>query len=390
MYAAAVPAALGFYFMWHAPTLQPAAMLAFVIGMLIFTNISFSLFEIPSLALAPELAPDYDQRSKLLGWRWLFLIGSGAAMNFTLNAVFLRQDAANPAGVLNRHRWEDFGLLAAVLIFTVILISTTATLRQVRRLHTPPARKISLAESLAELKVALTHRPLTSIMLGGLFMGFGAGTAAGLAAYFNLHFWGLIPQQISLIALAALPGSVIALWSGPFLGGVFGKKRAIIGLYVAWLATAVGPISLRLLGVMPANGSPLLLPILIGNYTLAIAFALSCHINIGSCVADSIDDIAVKTGRRSEGLMFAGYSVLDKCANGGGAFVAGAILSFISFPTHALPGTVPQEVLRHMAYVQLPIVVLFNLTSMAFLARYSLTRADHERNALILAERRTG
>ena len=88
------------------------------------------------------------------------------------------------------------------------------------------------------------------------------------------------------------------------------------------------------------------------------------------------------------GLMFAAYSVLDKCANGGGAFVAGAILSFISFPPHATPGSVPQDVLQHMAYVQLPIVILFNLTSMVFLARYSLTRADHERNAAILAARR--
>ena len=80
--------------------------------------------------------------------------------------------------------------------------------------------------------------------------------------------------------------------------------------------------------------------------------------------------------------------MLDKCAAGGGAFVAGAILSFVAFPTQAVPGTVAPEVLRDMALSKLPIVVVFNLFSIYCLSRYPLTRADHERNAAILAERR--
>jgi Na+/melibiose symporter-like transporter len=225
-------------------------------------------------------------------------------------------------------------------------------------------------------------------MLGGLFMGFGAGTTAGLAAYFNLHFWGLKPQWVAFMAAAGAPASFLALWAGPWLGGRFGKKEAIIGLYFAWLLTATLPILLRFANLMPPNGSPVLLWTLVGNFTLSLTLALSCHINLGSCVADSIDDIAVKTGRRSEGLMFAAYSVLDKCANGGGAFVAGAILSAVAFPTHALPGTVSPAILNEMAMIKLPIIVVFNLGSIYFLSRYSLTRADHERNAAVLAERR--
>src|SRR5260221_985603 len=74
-YAAGVRAALGSYLMWHAPHgLPPTALLAFMIAMLIFVNIAFSLYEIPSVALAPELAPDYQQRSSLLAYRWVFLI----------------------------------------------------------------------------------------------------------------------------------------------------------------------------------------------------------------------------------------------------------------------------------------------------------------------------
>jgi GPH family glycoside/pentoside/hexuronide:cation symporter len=86
--------------------------------------------------------------------------------------------------------------------------------------------------------------------------------------------------------------------------------------------------------------------------------------------------------------MFGAYSVLDKVANGGGAFVAGTIVSLVAFPAQAVPGTVAPDVLQNMALSQLVIVVLFNLASIAFFSRYMLTREDHERNAAILAARK--
>jgi Na+/melibiose symporter-like transporter len=226
------------------------------------------------------------------------------------------------------------------------------------------------------------------LMFGGLMMGFGAGTTAGLITYFNLHFWGLLPQQIAYLVAIAPIASLMALWLGSRLADRFGKKRAIIGLYVLWLLTAIGPISLRLLGVMPANGSALLLPILMANITMSFTLAVSCHIILGSAIADTVDDIAVKANVRSEGLMFSTYQVLAKVANGGGAFVAGAALSLVAFPTRAVPGTVATAILDELALVQMAIVVVFNVASIAFFTQYNLTREDHERNVAILAEQR--
>ncbi len=389
MYLAAVPAALGFYLMWHAPSgLEPEWLLAFMIVMLIFVNISISLYEIPSLALAPELAPDYNQRSKLIAFRWFFLMFGTAAMNFVLNSVYLRQDESNPLGALNQARYEDYGLTSAVIICLAIFLSTAATHGFIKRLHTPPVKAFSVRYEWAQIKAALTHKPLLMIMFGGLMMGFGAGTGQGLLYYLYLHLWGLKPQDIAWFMAAYLIGSTVALWSGPFLSGRFGKKRAIIGLYLLWLITATGPLSLKLLGLMPDASTGILLPILITNITFGIAFAVSCHIILGSSIADSIDDIAVKTGVRSEGLMFATYSVLDKIANGGGTFVAGIVITMVAFPVQAIPGTVDPQILINMAITLLVIVVFFNICSIAFLSQYSLTREDHERNAAVLAERK--
>lgn len=389
MYASALPAALGFFFMWHAPSgLSPGMLLAFMIAMLVLVNISISLYEVPSLALAPELAPDYTLRTRLIAFRWFFLMIGGAATNIVLYQVFLRQDDSNPLGVLNRARYEDFGLACALVILVAILVSTAATHSRIKHLHTPPRRRRTLRSELSQIRTALTHKPLLMLMFGGLMMGFGAGTTAGLVSYFNLHFWALLPQQIAYLVAMAPVASIVALGLGPRVADRFGKKRAIIGLYVLWLLTATGPITLRLLGVMPANGSALLLPILMANLALGLTLAISCHIILGSAIADTVDDIAVKTAVRSEGLMFSTYQVLDKVANGGGAFVAGAVLSLVAFPTGAVPGTVAPRILDDLALIQVTIVVLFNLASIACFTRYHLTREDHERNAAILAERR--
>ncbi len=153
MYASALPAAFGFFFMWHAPGgLSPGMLLAFTIAMLVLVNISISLYEVPSLALAPELAPDYTLRTRLIAFRWFFLMIGGAATSFVLYQVFLRQDAANPLGVLNRARYEEFGLVCAVVILVAILTSTAATHSRIKYLHTPPRTRITCALSFRNSK----------------------------------------------------------------------------------------------------------------------------------------------------------------------------------------------------------------------------------------------
>ncbi|HZZ36328.1 MAG TPA: MFS transporter, partial [Caulobacteraceae bacterium] len=118
MYASAIPSSLGVLAMWYAPkALGPAGMLAFMVGMLLFVRLAVSCYDIPARALAPELAPDYHDRTALIAWRFLFGIAGGAAMNAILYSVFLREDASNPLGLLNQQRYVAFGAFAAAMMF---------------------------------------------------------------------------------------------------------------------------------------------------------------------------------------------------------------------------------------------------------------------------------
>lgn len=388
MYASAIPSALGVYLLWHAPlSLQPAGVLAFMIVALLFVRVAGSLFDIPAAALAPELAPNYDDRTKLFAWRFMFLVLGGAFINAVLYQVFLRQDASNPLGVLNRERYGDFGAFAAVVILIAIVVSTTATHGRIRYLHVPTARRMSLRLTMSELRGTFSSRPLLILMVTNLMIATSAGVTAGLSTYMYLHLWGMTPQRMSYVLALGPFAAFISLWLAPVLAKRFGKKPVMLGFYFGWLVSAVVPFSAWLLGLLPVKGSDALLVFLVADNFVGLGLAVGVHIVLNSMLSDASEDVAVRTGLRSEGVMFAASGLLAKWGAGFGAFVAGLLLTLVHFPQKATPGTVNMEIMRNLVLVNLPTITVFNLAAIACVSFYSIDRIRHERNLATLRDR---
>jgi GPH family glycoside/pentoside/hexuronide:cation symporter len=387
MYASALPSALGVLAMWHAPdSLGQAGLLAFMVGMLLFVRLATSCYDIPSRALAPELAPDYHHRTALIAWRFVFGIAGGAVINAILYQVFLRQDAANPLGVLNRQRYADFGLFAAILMFVAVIVSTAATHHRIRYLHVPPAERQTLRQALAELKVAVQQPGLMTLMFATMLNGFGGGLWFGLFVYLFLNFWGLKPQEMSFVVLASPVGSLIALWLVPRISAITGKRPFMMACYLGWLVMFSTPFVARYAGLMPTGGVRLWAT-LAAIAVVEMVFAYGVHIVLNSMLADAADDVAVKSGRRSEGVLFAAYGVLDKWGIGVGALGAGVVLAVIGFPTKAVPGTVSPQIVNNLALACVPAVAACNMVAMYLMSRFRLDHNQHARNIAELQRR---
>jgi GPH family glycoside/pentoside/hexuronide:cation symporter len=387
MYASALPASVFFYLLWHAPRgLSPQGLLAFAIAMLIAVRVSVACYEIPSTSLAPELAPEYDKRTVLLSFRWFFTIAAVAGINIILYTVYLRQDANNPLGVLNRDRYAQFGAMAAVVMLVCILVSTATTHSRIRFLHKAPLRRTSLAQMLGEIARVFTNANLLVLMASGALGGAGLAITSALSNYFYLHLWQLKSQMIGPLASGGLLASIAGVFLAPAISRAFGKKRAMLGLFAVSIVAGLAPISGRLLGVMPANGSAALYVILFADVFITSALGLMGFVLLSSMVADVVEEQQVKTGVRSEGVLFAANGLVPKFTAGIGAFVAGALLSFVRFPTHATPGTVDPAIIRHLALLYIPCVIVLNGGSVAVLAFYRIDRASHERNLSTLRE----
>jgi GPH family glycoside/pentoside/hexuronide:cation symporter len=137
---------------------------------------------------------------------------------------------------------------------------------------------------------------------------------------------------------------------------------------------------------MPPDGSPWVMIILGVDAVVVATLAISGFIIILSMVADVVEDNAVKTGRRAEGLLFATNGLLPKFTAGIGAFLAGALVSAVKFPTHAVQGTVPAALMRHLALLFLPGYAVLVALSIVVLIFYRIDRGAHERNLEQLRE----
>jgi GPH family glycoside/pentoside/hexuronide:cation symporter len=387
MYAAAFLAATSFYFLWHAPAaLSGNALLAYMLVLLIGVRVSGSLYEIPSNALSPELAPDFDQRTVLTSFRFFFFVVGAAVLSVLLNNVFLRKDATHALGLLNREGYAHFAVVGSAVIFVFVIISCLGTQGRVRHLHVPPRRKIDMTEAWREISLTLSNPSLIALLASGLLGGVAAGMRSGLDNYFYTHFWMLKPQQIGLLIPLGLLGSVVSVFVAPVLSRRLGKKMTMVTLFTGSTITSLTPITLKLMGLMPPNGSPWVMVILGVDAVVVAALAIAGFIIILSMIADVAEDNAVKTGQRSEGLLYATNGLLSKFTNGIGAFLAGAIVAGVHFPTHAVQGTVPEALMRHLALLFLPGYAVLVGISIFVLIFYRIDRKTHEHNLERLRE----
>ena len=384
MYASTIPIALGTVLLWRHPAwISAAAMPVYVFAVLVVLRLAGGVYQIPSDSLAPELAPDYHERTTLISWRWFFGLVGSVVLTVLLQGVFLRRDAAHPLGQNNAAGYAAFGVAAAVIGVTCILVSALATHRYIPQLQRPPQRRQSARETAREIFQVLSNPSLLAIMASGLVSGVAGGIASSLQSFMSYDFWGLTPQVIAGMTVAVAPASLIGIVVAPFMSRVLDKKLTMMAVFTLSVFTGVVPVSLRLLGLLPPNGSWVIPVVLTGDLFITVALGVSGFVIVSSMIADVVEDAAVKTGVRAEGLLFAANGLLPKFTTAFGILVGTMMLEFVHFPAAAQGGrivAVDPGIMRELALLQLPIGAVLNLIAIGVLIFYRIDRGTHEAN----------
>lgn len=388
MYAAALPVAVSYLAVWNPPHQVPQGVLfAYLVVIAVVVRTFITFYEIPSSALSAEMTTDYDERTSVLGYRYMFGWAGGLGMLYLAYAVFLRPTARYPIGQLNPDGYSRYGLCAAVVMFAAILISAAGTHARIPYLRQPPADAPRTLVGLGrDMLASLSHRSFLVLVLVGLFTAMGQGLNYALSLYFSTYFWELNSAQILILILQIFLGAVIAMALAPIAGRRLGKKSAAMILLGLQIVTGSAPITLRLLGLFPANHTPALLPTLMGFGVVTAALGIAAAILLSSMIADVVEDSELRTGRRSEGLFFAANSFVQKAVSGAGLLLSGVVLSLVRFPDKAAPGHVPVEVLRHLGLTYAPLYAGLYIGALALLSGYRISRSDHEDNLRRLAD----
>ncbi len=384
MYAAGVPVALAYYFLWSPPAWDETGLFLYFVCMAVLIRTLITFYEIPATALVAELTDDYDQRTEMMSFRYFFGWWGGLTMAVMNYLVFLPEEKG---GLEYVQGWSNYGLTASIVIFISIYVSAIGTHKHIPHLRKPPSSApFSFTKTKKEIKETLSNRSFFALFVSALLQAVAAGVSTSLSIYFSRHFWELTTTQIGYMNLPYFFSAFIALMLAPMVSRWLGKKKG--GMTVLGLAFAMAPMPyiLRVLGLFPENGTDTLFWTLVVFNTVEVTLIIMSSSLIAAMIADVVEDSEVKTGRRSEGIFFAANSFAQKAVNGLGVVVAGQILAIIQFPTKAKPGQVPEETLFDLAYIYVPTLLFFYLFALAVLSVYKINREDHSENLRKLAE----
>jgi GPH family glycoside/pentoside/hexuronide:cation symporter len=388
MYAAALPVAVSYLALWNPPHgLSTGAMFAYLLVTAVVIRTFITFYEVPSSALAAELTHDYDERTVLLSYRYFFGWIGGLALYLIAFKFLLVPDAHHPVGQTNPVGYSRYGVLASLIMFGAILVSSLGTHRRVAALPMPPKRHMSLLATAREMIATWSNRSFLFLTLSGLATSMAAGVIASMNIYFTTYFWEFTSGQIATITSGVFISAILALACAAPLSRRFGKRGAAIGLIICAVTIGITPMLLRVAGLMPPNHTPVLFAIVFTQSIVSTALGIAGATLVSAMIADVVEDGELKTGRRAEGLYFSASTLVAKAVSGVGIFGASMILAAIHFPAGAKPGHVPQSVIHHLALACAPTILCLYGVGLALMTGYGITRASHARTLEILAAR---
>ena len=380
LYIAAIPLGISWYLMW-AETTQPTFW--GLVGLAVAVRALVSCCEVPSVALVPELTRDYDERTRLMRFRFLFGWGGGLFVMFLAYDVFLAK------GLLDAEGYRAYGLTGAIMITSAVLISAIAQ-HKVASGYPPRHRsKFSLATAFGELRESFSHRAFVILLIGGGLAYTSQGITFSISNYLYLFIWRFTPGDLALFPFVLFASVVTTFLLLPHLHKRWGKRDTAVFAALTGAAFWTSPFLLRAAGLWPEVGTPQSTWPLFTLFFLSNVFNVSAMISASSMVADVVEASEERTGRRSEGAFFAGNMFMTKCATGLGIFTTGQLLAFAGMPEKARPGLVPTDVIDTLSLTYAMAVVLFGVCVALVIRRFPITRADHEARLAALAAARS-
>lgn len=379
LYAAALPLAVMWAVLW-SPPLGEAPSFWGLLTVAVTVRLLLSMVEVPSVALVPELTRDYDERTNLFRWRFLFAWSGGLAMLVLAYQVFLAD------GLLEADGYQQFGLFGAGLIAVAILTSAAMLHRHVA--HLPPVKPppFSLSHAFSEIREAFSEKAFLILAAGGVAAYVSQGITFALSNYLYLFVWNFTPATFSIYPLILFASVVAVFLTVQPLHRRWGKPRtaavlALVGLFF-WLT----PYTLYLFGMWPPIGTAASAALVFAFLFVSNWAAVITLLSSSSMVAEIVEAFEERTGRRAEGSFYAGNWFIQKCAGGIGIFAAGMILAGAGLPEGATPGDVPAEVVEALILIYGAAALILGIITAFWLARFPIGREDHERRLAVLAE----
>lgn len=367
IYGSALPIAISWLLLWHPPEMSDSMAFIYVLMTAIFVRISLSSYEVPSLALMPELTPDPHERTNIMRFRFLFGWGSGLAMMALAFAVFLSPSEQYADGQLNPIGYSQYAILGAILMLLSVIVAGLSTQKPILRAYYEGSRATIHNGGFGEIIHSFSYLPFAKLLLVSFFAFTNQGIIFALTLYLFRHIWELDQIAFFIYSLCLFLGVVIAFITVGPVSKKMGKPHAAALFIIISVILGTLPYWLRLLDIFPDNDSAFMMPMLFLLKVTGTGFGIAAIILAMSMMGEISDMYTQDTGKKSEGLFSAGMFFMQKLVGGIGLFLASAIIGIVGLPEGAQSGTVAPDIVNNLNLYYVSIVTIVGLlTAWAF------------------------
>jgi len=406
LFIAPIPLALGLWMIFNPPAAITAtdtiessngqlSLFAWLAFWSIITRLALTLYAVPHMALGGELSNDPRERSQVFSINALIGYTSGAMFTFIAWSVFLSGETTGADGVavsnhLKASYYGPLTLFAGALILICVSFCAFGTYSRIPYLSQPRKNqeRLSIYLVLGKIVKTLKNRNYLYLVVGFFFFMVSSGLYETFNVFIATYFWELKPEEMRWLALSFVPGIVVGASISPKLMHIFDRRPVLIGSIIIALFFAQLAVDLRLLGLFPENGSPMLLPALIAN-TFGFGFGVGMGaVTVPAMLGDIVDQHDLETGHREEGLFYSARSFFAKMSFSVAFFIGGIILDyFVRLPFDAVPGQIPDDVVFRLGLAAGPVMAVGGIFAVYFYARYDLNKSQQKEVRRQLQER---
>jgi len=291
------------------------AIFIYTLVVFLIVYIAFSTVSIPYMALAPELTADYNERSSLNGYCFIFAaVGTLLGSALALPIVAMASDK-NMGFVL-------MGLILGAVIFVVTLI-TVFTVREPANLK--PVSSMGFTKSFTEV---FRNRPYVIIWLSFVLNMMAVSFASGILIYYFKYVLGA-ESTVTYAMLALIASSIVFIPVSVMLSKKFGKKLVYGTGFIIFAAMLMVLFFFsHIFGLEFTLISMAIMGIGLG-FTQAMPNAI---------VADAIEYDYLRTGERREGAFFGIWTWGLKMGQALAVLIMGLVLEAMGY----IPNLIPQ------------------------------------------------
>lgn len=345
-----------------------------LIGMLAIETAN-TCFGTPFSALAIDLAPDYNEQSKIQGFKTVFNI-MGMILPSILMFFFMPSISISIQTKYTQIGYIKIALINSALLICLGLITIVSSLIYTRKhkiyQHDLVKEKFDFSKLITGYFKIIKQKDFRAIILGYSFATIASAFLTSVGMHLFTYCYHFSSPQISVVLIALFGGAIISQPLWVYLSKRIEKKRALI-ISLSLIIFGVFLIVITFLFRNFVNSQTM--------FYIAVPCLIFCGIGAGamyslpfSMYADTVTLEMFKTGENNAGAYTGYYSFTYNLANSIALLIIGFLLDFIKFDsTQPLQAMSVQNGLGMIVFFG---TTIFLALAIMTLSKFSIKRAD--------------